>query len=110
MNIIRGDYKIFTFQRKDKNKNIIVEKPDKMYITIKRNEYLKEVVIQKTFDNGIKFEEGKYRVEFLPEDTDSLSFGEYVYDIEIISNGKPKTIKVDKFVIKAEVTYKENEV
>jgi hypothetical protein len=110
MNIIRGDYKIFTFQRKDKNKNIIVEKPDKMYITIKRNEYLKEVVIQKTFDNGITFEEGKYRVEFLPEDTDNLSYGDYIYDIEIINDDKPKTIKVDKFVIKAEVTYKENEV
>lgn len=109
MKIIRGDYKIFTFQRKNKNKNIIVEKPDKMYITIKRNEYSKEAVIQKTFDNGITFEEGKYSVEFLPEDTDNLSFGEYVYDIEIINGYIKKTIKKDIFIIESEVTYKENE-
>ena len=110
MRIIRGDSKTITFQRKDKNKNVITEMPEKMYLTIKENEYQKQALIQKTFDNGIKFENGTYYVDFVPEDTDSLSFGEYVYDIEIINGDVKKTIKKDTFVIESEVTHKENEV
>ena len=110
MKIIRGDSKTFTFQRKDKNKNVITEKPDKMYLTIKQNEYEKQPLIQKTFDNGIRFEDDTYYVEFKPEDTNNLNFGEYVYDIEIINGDIVKTIKKDTFIIDSEVTHKENEV
>jgi protein associated with RNAse G/E len=110
MRIIRGDSKTITFQRKNKNGEVIAEKPDKMYLTIKQNEYEKQALIQKTFDNGIRFENSTYYVDFVPEDTDNLSFGDYIYDIEIIKDGKPKTIKVDEFVINKEVTHKENEV
>ena len=110
MRIIRGDSKTFTFQRKDKDKNVITEKPDKMYLTIKQNEYEKQALIQKTFDNGIRFENDTYYVEFKPEDTDNLNFGEYVYDIETINSDIVKTIKKDTFVIESEVTHKENEV
>ena len=110
MKIIRGDSKTFTFQRKDKNKNVITEKPDKMYLTIKQNEYEKQALIQKTFENGIRFENDTYYVDFVPEDTDDLSFGEYVYDIEIINGDIVKTIKKDTFIIESEVTHKENEV
>jgi hypothetical protein len=110
MEITRGDYKTFRFERKNKNQEVIMEKPEKMYLTIKNNSYEKKALIQKTLDDGIEFEDGVYRVTFLPEDTDNLSFGDYIYDIEIINNGKPKTIKVDEFVIDKEVTHKENEV
>lgn len=110
MRIIRGDNKTFTFQRKDKSGKIITEKPDKMYLTIKQNEYEKQALIQKTFDNGIRFEEDTYYVDFVPEDTDDLIFGEYVYDIEIINGDIVKTIKKDTFIIDSEVTHKENEV
>ena len=110
MRIIRGDNKTFTFQRKDKDKNVITEKPDKMYLTIKQNEFERKALIQKTFDNGIRFEEDTYYVDFVPEDTDDLSFGEYVYDIEVIDNDYKNTIKKDAFIIESEVTHKENEV
>lgn len=110
MRIIRGDSKTFTFQRKDKDNNVITEKPDKMYLTIKQNEYERQPLIQKTFDNGIRFEEDTYYVDFVPEDTDDLSFGKYVYDIEIINGDIVKTIKKDTFIIESEVTHKENEV
>lgn len=110
MRIIRGDSKTFTFQRKNKNGEVIVEKPDKMYLTIKQNEYEKQALIQKIFDDGIRFENSTYYVDFVPEDTDDLSFGEYVYDIEIINGDVKKTIKKDTFIIESEVTHKENEV
>ena len=110
MRIIRGDSKTFTFQRKNKNGEVIAEKPDKIYLTIKQNEFERKALIQKTFDNGIRFEEDTYYVEFKSEDTDNLNFGEYVYDIEIINGDIVKTIKKDTFIVESEVTYKENEV
>ena len=110
MRINRGDNKTFTFQRKDADGEVIAEKPNKMYLTIKQNEYEKQALIQKTFDNGIRFENNTYYVDFVPEDTDDLSFGEYVYDIEIINGDIVKTIKKDTFIIESEVTHKENEV
>ena len=110
MEITRGDYKPFRFERKNKNKEVIMEKPQKMYLTIKNNSYEKKALIQKTLDSGIEFEDGVYRVIFLPEDTENMAFGEYVYDIEVINDDKPKTIKIDKFIVTEEVTHKENEV
>lgn len=110
MKITRGDYKSFRFERKNKNKEVIMEEPQKMYLTIKNNCYEKKAIIQKTLDNGIEFEDGVYRVIFLPEDTENMAFGEYVYDIEVINDDKPKTIKIDKFIVTEEVTHKENEV
>lgn len=110
MRIIRGDSKTFTFQRKDADGEVITEKPNKIYLTVKQNEYQKQALIQKTFDDGIRFEEDTYYVDFVPEDTDDLSFGEYVYDIEIINGDIVKTIKKDTFIIESEVTHKENEV
>ena len=110
MRIIRGDNKTFTFQRKDADGEVITEKPNKIYLTVKQNEYQKQALIQKTFDDGIRFEEDTYYVDFVPEDTDDLSFGEYVYDIEIINGDIVKTIKKDTFIIESEVTHKENEV
>ena len=111
MNITRGDYKKIKFQRKNMNNEIITDKPDKMYFTIKNNEYTKDVLIQKTFENGITFtEEYYYVIEILPKDTDNLSYGKYYFDIEIIINGKPKTIKIDEFNITKEITFTTNEV
>lgn len=110
MRIIRGDNKTFTFQRKDADGEVITEKPNKIYLTIKQNEFERKALIQKTFDNGIRFEEDTYYVDFLPEDTDDLNFGEYVYDIEVIDNDYKNTIKKDVFIIESEVTHKENEV
>ena len=110
MEITRGDYKSFRFERKNKNQEVIMEKPEKMYLTIKNNSYENKALIQKTLDNGIEFENGVYRVIFLPEDTENMAFGEYIYDIEVINDDKPKTIKIDKFLVNEEVTHKENEV
>lgn len=113
MEITRGDYKVFRFQRKNKNKEVITELPDKMYFTIKKSCCKKEALIQKTLEKGITYseEDNFYRIEMLPEDTCDLGFGDYKYDIEIIyDQNKPKTLKVGKISIKEEVTHKENEV
>lgn len=110
MQIIRGDNDVFKFKRTDIDGNVITQKPDKMYLTIKENAFQKKALIQKTLEDGIRFEDDTYYVDFVPKDTDELSFGNYVYDIEVITEGIKKTIKKGEFIIDSEVTHKENEV
>lgn len=110
MQMRRGDTKKFKFQRKDKNKNIIMSMPDKMYITFKYGDEQK-ALFQKTLDDIIFNETtGYYHVTINPEDTNALPFGTLKYDIEIIVAGNVKTIYVDKLELLEEVTFASNEV
>ena len=112
MKMRRGDHKTFTIIRKDKNKNVIMAKPKKMYITYKYGDE-NNAVFQKTLNNGIVFDEntGVYTVKIFPEDTNKLPFGKLKYDIEIIKdNDEVKTIEVGMLEILEEVTYAINEV
>lgn len=111
MKIIRGDYKVISFVRKDVNKKIIEDIPEKVYLTIKGSYTSDKVLIQKTLDNGITINENfEYNIEFVSTDTDGLDFGKYVYDIEIKNGDKPKTIHRGTFEIEEEVTHAKDEV
>ena len=113
MNITRGDTKTFIFQRKDINNQVIAQKPDEMYITIKRNTELQSFIIQKRLNDGsITYDEetNYYSFTILPIDTNNLEYGDYKYDIEIIEAGKVRTIKKGIFTIEEEVTFASNEV
>ena len=112
MKIRRGDYKLFKFQRKNKKKEIITDLPNKMYFTVKENEYKEKALFQKTLENGITYttNDNYYHIEILPEDTDNLAYGNYKYDIEIIYDStKRKTLIVDELEITEEITHKNNE-
>lgn len=111
MKIIRGDYKVIPFVRKDKTGKIIESIPEKVYFTVKSFANSDKVLIQKTLENGITIDENfNYNIEFNASDTDKLSFGKYVYDIEIKNGNKPRTIKKDTFEIEEEVTHASDEV
>jgi len=45
----------------------------------------------------------------MPEDTDNMCFGEYMFDIELVIVGELKQTFVGKFILTAEVTFAENE-
>lgn len=112
MNMTRGDTYEFKFQRKNQNKKVITEKPDKMFFTVKENYYLKDFLFQKRLeDNSITYDEetNYYMLTINPEDTNDLSYKDYVYDIEIIDGDKVKTIAKGKLKITEEVTFAENE-
>lgn len=112
MEITRGDYKRFNVIRKTKSNNeTIMEKPNYMFFTVKRNNYTNDYVIQKTLDDGITFDEqtGYYTIEVNAVDTNDLDYGEYKYDIEVITDNKPKTIKKGVFEITDETTFATNE-
>lgn len=113
LQIIRGDTKFYKFQRKRKHDgSVITELPDKMYFTIKYDYNIDDVILQKTLDNGIEYneEESYYYITINPEDTNNLPYGKYVYDIEIIKNGIKQTISIGEILIANEVTFYENEV
>ncbi len=113
MEILRGNYKIFKFQRKTKSRETIKELPDKMYFTVKESTYKKDAIFQKKLNEGITYSEDDnyYRVEILQDDTENMAYGTYEYDIKIIYDGnKPKTLIVGTLEICEVVTHKANEV
>lgn len=111
MEITRGDNKTFKFQRKSKDGSVITTIPTEIYFTVKKDYSYTDFLIQKRLSNGgITFntEDNFYRFEFTPEDTNELSFGEYVYDIEKTENGKVLTISKGKLIITEESTHSTN--
>lgn len=113
MRFIRGDTFEFKFQRKTKDKQVITEKPDKMYFTVKKNDKENDYIFQKRLDNNtISYDEttNYYTITIDSSDTDNLDYGTYYYDIEIITNNKVKTISIGTLSITSEITFSSNEV
>lgn len=110
----RGDTFDFKFQRRNKTtKEIITEKPDKMYFTVKENDKTNDVIFQKRLDNNtISYDEETYyySITIEPEDTNDIDYGTYYYDIEIITGKKVKTIAKGTLSIDSEITFAINEV
>ena len=109
MEMVRGDTFRFKFKRKTNNGEIIIDLPQKMYITFKYGDE-KEPLFQKTLDNGITFDSEYYHVVINPEDTNDLPFSKLAYDIEVINGDKVKTIYVGELELTKEVTFACNEV
>lgn len=114
MEITRGDYKKFKFQRKDKDNNVITDIPEEIYITFKASTYKPaEVLFQKRLStNEIIYDEetSYYSFAINPEDTNELHYGDYYYDIEIKNGDRPKTINKGILNITYEVTFADDEV
>lgn len=81
---------------------------EKAYLTVKCVERIAR--IKKNINNGIKISENIIRVSFTPEDTNDIPwYLEMVYDLEIISEGKKRTIIKDKFTLEEDITTPEDE-
>lgn len=109
--LIRGDTLPLKFQRKLVDNSVVTEKPDKMFFTVKTDYFNEEYLFQKRLDESIVYNEqdNYYYLTIEPEDTDNLSYGKYVFDIEIIKDGDVKTILKGKLKITQEVTFTSNE-
>lgn len=111
MKIIRGDTIVLSFIRLNENSEPITSIADAVYFTVKKNYIIQEAIIQKTIeDMNFDEETGRYTFTINPEDTDGLSYGKYVYDIEVIVGTYKKTIAKGELEIKEEVTHVGNEV
>lgn len=105
MKITRGDSKIFRFQRRDLNGNVITLPADQVYFTIKKMPDCR-VMLQKKLGDGIAFNRTNnyYYITIKPEDTQSMDFGNYGFDIEITQGEFVNTICVGQVKIGVEYT------
>lgn len=110
--IIRGDTKTLKFQRRTTNDEVITEKPDKMFFTVKTGYYSKDYLFQKRLDTDIIYneEDNYYYFTINSSDTDKLDYSDYVFDIEVITGDTVKTIAKGTLKVESEVTFAENEV
>lgn len=106
--ITRGDTARFCFQRHDNDGNVLSTRPSKMFFTIKKSNYAKDVIIQKTLNDFTMDEEAFWHVEITPEETEVVAYGTYKYDIEITEGTSVTTVSKGDFVIEEETTWREN--
>lgn len=105
----RGDIKHVCFTIKDSEGKIIDTAFAEVYFTVKQSYTRNAFLFQKKLsDQTITFEDGVYSFTIDPEDTNNLSYGAYVFDIQVSDEGIKQTI-VGKITITEEVTFAENE-
>ena len=79
--------------------------PMELYFSVKRSYNDKNYIIQKTLEDGIINDgENRYVVRFESEDTETMTFGKYVYDFEITVNNSRKTVLKGDFIVDPDVT------
>ena len=83
---------------------------DEIYFTVKKTVNNKTPLFQKRLSNGtIEVDGDSFRFIILPEDTDNLEYGHYVFDIELVKEGSIKQTFVGSLDLTSEVTFAENE-
>lgn len=108
--MIRGDTRAYKFKRHLLDGTIITEEPESLYFTIKRSFNSKDFVVQKKLSDMSYMEEDEYWHFIIePEDTENLSYGTYVFDLQAVQDGFKTTIAKGQFIIETEVTFKINE-
>lgn len=100
MSMIRGD----TERLKIGCKNYNFQDGDVIEFTVRKTATSPKKVIYKKIET---FDDGKAILDILHDDTTSLTFGDYVYDVQLtLSGGTIKTIiPYSPFTLKFEVTY-----
>lgn len=106
---IRGDTRRYKFERINADGSIILTPPDKLYFTVKKTYISKEMLIQKKLEDFVIDADGTYHFTILPDDTNNLKYGTYVFDIEVITDGVKTTIAKGDFTIEPEVTFADDE-
>lgn len=112
----RGDTKYLKINVRDDQERLIDFDLDDVYLTVKKNFTDTSYKFQKSLATGTitKDSNGVYKTVIMPADTDSLAYGHYVFDIEVIKGDRSaptfKTTKVGEFIIDNESTFARNEV
>ena len=109
MEFIRGDTAKYKFQRHDADGNVITQKADAIYFTVKINGYSDNVLLQKTIEDMEFDEDYYYHFTIEPSDTDNLEFGTYQYDIEIIQDNIKTTAARGELLLEEEITWTTDE-
>ncbi len=97
---IRGDTQVFSLNIMDEDGLPYELQPtDKLVLTVKRSIYNTDIILQKVIDASML-------IKFEYEDTEGLSFGEYVYDVQLTQGDIVTTvIPPTPFILEGEVNY-----
>ena len=104
--IVRGDTGLLKINMSDRyNKPILFGEGDTLFLTVKSSSRTRSISFQKIIQ--IENETDLVSIDIDPNDTKRLSFGDYVYDIQLTrANGDIHTIVMaSKFTVGEEVTY-----
>ena len=108
----RGDTKKFKFKLKDAEGNdISLTSGDMLYFTVRQNPNAKTKTLQKKLGSGINLgTDGYYHVTLSSDDTATLNYGTYGYDIELKSStGLVQTLTIGEITLTEEFTWKGDE-
>lgn len=108
MTITRGDTGAFKFQRLDASGNVITTTPDAIYFTVKKSYDCDSFIFQKSLSDMTMDEDGTWHFVIAPNDTATMAYGSYIYDIEVTSGDYVKTIAKGRLVIEEESTWTAN--
>lgn len=106
----RGDIRNIKFTISDTS-GVIMEPFDEVYFTCKRGFTQQNFIFQKKLsDDTIVFDnEGYYHLVIESADTSDLTYGEYVFDIEVVDGTSLKQTTVGQLKITEEATFLSNE-
>ena len=108
MEFTRGDTQPLKFQRLDASGNVIIDRPEKIFFTVKSDYKDKEFIFQKTINDMTYSLDKFWHFTIEPSDTQTLPVGTYVYDIEVTANGRVFTISKGQLKLLPEATWSSN--
>ena len=108
---VRGDTCPVTFPLYDGEKNPVEDFDDTdMIMSVKNNFNEDNFIFQKRYSSGTISKDGNnFSFVFLPVDTESLDYGNYVFDVCVISQDFKQTIIRGTIKLTNEVTFASNE-
>lgn len=112
MEFPRGDTCPIEFTLTDKSGNVLIpQENDEIYFTMKKNYNTKDTILQKRFSYGdIEIYDDKINFVLSHADTANLKYGNYYYDIQLVSGDYVKTLVLGTLTLTNEATWIENEI
>lgn len=110
----RGDTPPLKFKLTDAAKNVLPPTEDiELYFTLKKNYNTSQAILQKKYSSGdivYDTENDVYYLIMEHEDTATLNYGKYVYDIQVkTTQGYVKTLAIGQITLTNESTHIANE-
>lgn len=107
----RGDTCPLSMTLTDADGNVLIPTAgDEIYFTVKKSYMSQNSVLQKKYTNGdFTIDNGMIRFVLSHEDTASLDYGNYNYDIQFKSSDYVKTILKGSITLTEEATWINNE-
>lgn len=75
-------------QRLDADGNVIMQRAEEIYFTVKNKWTDTTYVIQKSLSDMTFDQQGYYHFTIAPEDTEQLSYGQYVWDFTAVEDNE----------------------